>query len=72
MSPQRELFPRGLLFEICPLLVSGLTDHQIAAELDVDDLAVLEYITWILATLRLASRSELVSLLRDHFGTAAA
>jgi Bacterial regulatory proteins, luxR family len=67
MSSQNTLFPRGLLAEMCPLLISGLTDDQIAVELDVEELAVSEYISWILTTLRLANRQELVFMLRGYF-----
>jgi hypothetical protein len=67
MSSQNALFPRGLLAGLSPLLISDLTDYQIAAELGIEELAVSEYISWILAILRLANRQELVFMLREYF-----
>ena len=59
-----DLFPTGVLQELCPLLAAGMTDIQIAVKLGVDELAVSEYISWLLGTMGLSNRPELVSLLR--------
>jgi hypothetical protein len=67
MSPRQEPFPRGLLTEICPLLIAGLSDSEVAAELLVDEVAVSEYISWLLSTIGLANREELVLMLTGHF-----
>ena len=72
MSPQQDPFTRGLLAEMCPLLIAGLSDSQISVELDVDELTVSEYISWLRATLGLANRRDLLLMLSGYFTTPAA
>jgi DNA-binding CsgD family transcriptional regulator len=72
MSPQQGPFLRGLLSEMCPLLIAGLSDSQISVELDVDEIAVSEYISWLIAMLGLANRRDLLLMLSGYFATPAA
>jgi len=60
---QNELFPRGVLLELCPLVAAGLSDQQIAARLKVDETAVSEYISWLSEVLGLSSRADLFTLM---------
>jgi hypothetical protein len=60
-----ELFPRGLLRQVCPLVAAGLTDAEIGVKLNADETAVSEYVSWLLELLELTSRKDLVASMAD-------
>jgi hypothetical protein len=57
---ERTQYPTGILAHICPLLVEGRSDDDIAQLLHVSEALVEDYLHWLMQVFGVTSRVELL------------